>query len=204
MGGDQVVKLSDDIAAKFGFGVFASEAAMQEFAYNTVDRKLVRVPKVYRYFESETDDPFGYLFMEHIPGQILGEVDLEERKDILPRIANIITHLGQIKSPTPGPIDESEPFGYVWGDYGARTAFYSVEDLNVYMNSRLEYRNDTIDLTPHPFVLCHGDICRRNIICGNDGSICFLDWAYAGFYPRFFELATISCVLPYDEDLKNP
>ncbi|KAJ5973000.1 uncharacterized protein N7479_002918, partial [Penicillium vulpinum] len=169
-GGDQVVKLSDHIVAKVGFGVFASEAAMQEFAYNNLDRNIVRIPKIYRYFESETDDPFGYLFMD----------------------------------PTPGPVDGSEPIGYIWGDYGARTAFKSVEDLNVYMNSRLKYRNDTIDLKPHPFVLCHGDICRRNIILQNDGSICFLDWAYAGFYPRFFELATISCVLPYVDNFRKP
>lgn len=36
MGGDQVVKLSDRIAAQFSCGVCASEAAMQEFSYNTV------------------------------------------------------------------------------------------------------------------------------------------------------------------------
>ncbi|CAI7648183.1 unnamed protein product [Penicillium palitans] len=65
--------------------------------------------------------------------------------------------------------------------------------MNVYMNSRLKHLNANIDLTPHLLVLCHGDICRRNIILADDGSICFLDWAYSGFYPRFFELATITC-----------
>ncbi|KAJ5699380.1 hypothetical protein N7536_002393 [Penicillium majusculum] len=131
MGGDQVVKLSDHIAAKFGLGVCASEATMQEFAYNTVDRNIVRIPKGYRYLESKKRDPHGYLFMEYIPGQNLQDIDLEVRKDI--------------------------------------------------------------DLTPHLLVLCHGDICRRNIILADDGSICFLDWAYSGFYPRSFELATITC-----------
>lgn len=193
MGGDQVVKLSDHIAAKFGLGVCASEAAMQEFSYNTVDRNIVRIPKVYRYLESKKRDPHGYLFMEYIPGQNLQNIDLEARKDILPRIASIITHLGQIKSAIPGPVTGGEPLGYIWGDYGARTAFKSIEDMNVYMNSRLQHLNANIDLTPHLLVLCHGDICRRNIILADDGSICFLDWAYSGFYPRFFELATITC-----------
>ena len=102
-------------------------------------------------------------------------------------------HLGQIKGLTPGPVTGSQPFGYIYGDYGARTTFKSMEDMNVYINSRLQPLNSSIDLTPHPLVLCHGDICRRNIILDQDGSICFLDWAYSGFYPRFFEVATIMC-----------
>ncbi|KAJ5451759.1 hypothetical protein N7491_000941 [Penicillium cf. griseofulvum] len=149
MGGDQAVKLSDHIAAKFGLGVCASEAAMQEFAYNTVDRNIVRIPKVYRYLESKKRDPHGYIFIEYIPGQNLQDIDLEERKDILPRIASIITHLGQIKSAIPGPVTGGEPLGYIWGDYGARTAFKSIEDMNVYMNSRLQHLSANIDLTPH-------------------------------------------------------
>ncbi|KAJ5784126.1 uncharacterized protein N7518_009803 [Penicillium psychrosexuale] len=142
-GGDQAVKLSDHIAAKFGLGVCAPEAAMQEFAYNNVDRNIVRVPKVYRYLESKQRDPHGYLFMEYIPGQNLLDVDLEERKDILPRIANIIMHLGQIKGLTPGPITGAQPVGYIYGDYGARTTFKSMEDMNVYMNSRLQPLNSS-------------------------------------------------------------
>lgn len=78
MGGDQAVKLSDHIAAKFGLAACASEAAMQEFAYNTVDRNIVRIPKVYRYLESKKRDPHGYIFMEYIPGQNLQDVDLGE------------------------------------------------------------------------------------------------------------------------------
>lgn len=100
----------------------------------------------------------------------------------MPRIANIITHPGQIKSQIPGPVTGTAPVGYIWGDYGARTTFKSVED----MDSRLQHLNSNIDLMPHPLVLCHSDICPRNIILADDGSICFLDWAYSGFYPRFF------------------
>ncbi|KAJ5933153.1 hypothetical protein N7516_007642 [Penicillium verrucosum] len=183
MGGDQAVKLSDHIAAKFGLGVCASKAAMQEFAYNTVDRNIVRIPKVYRYLESKKRDPHGCLFMEYIPGQNLQGIDLEARKDILPRIA--IRFLDRLPA-----VNHLVTYG---GDYGARTAFKSIEDMNVFMNSRLQHLKANIDLTPHLLVLCHGDICRRNIILADDGSICFLDWAYSGFYPRFFELATISC-----------
>ncbi|KAL2798160.1 hypothetical protein BJX66DRAFT_295805, partial [Aspergillus keveii] len=70
--------------------------------------------------------------------------------------------------------------------------------MNAYMDRRLEYRNDTIDLSLNPLVFCHGDICPRNIILEDDGSICLVDWGYAGFYPRFFELLALLFVTPYD------
>lgn len=49
-----------------------------------------------------------------------------------------------------------------------------------------------------------GDICRRNLILERDGSLCLVDWGYSGLYPRFFELATLSCVLPYDAAFEKP
>lgn len=41
--------------------------------------------------------------------------------------------------------------------------------------------------------MCHLDIAPRNLLYLADGSVCLLDWATAGFYPRFFEV----CVLTY-------
>lgn len=37
MEGDRVIKVSDHIAVKYGYGVTAAEAATQEFAYDRVD-----------------------------------------------------------------------------------------------------------------------------------------------------------------------
>ena len=105
----------------------------------------------------------------------------------------------------PGPVGGGKPHGYLWGDHGAKTVFNSVEELNTYMNKRLKLRNDSIDLASHPLVLCHLDLCRRNIILKDDGeSLCLVDWGSAGFYPRFFEVAMISCMLPYDVPYEQP
>ena len=205
--GDKVIKISDDIAAKYG-SVQASEAITQEFAFNNVDRSIVHIPMVYSFIKSSHQSAHsrGYLFMEYVHGQNLNDIDLKMHQDIPSRVANILAHLGQIVGPTsvPGPIGGGEPLGYIFGDDGAKTTFTSIEDMNVYMNKRLKYRNDSIDLMTYPPVLCHGDICRRNIILETDGSLCFVDWGYSGLYPRFFELATLSCVLPYDAALRNP
>lgn len=73
------------------------------------------------------------------------------------------------------------------------------------MNKRLKLCNDSIDLAPHSLVLCHLDLCRRNIILKDDGvSLYLVDWGSAGLYPRFFEVAMIPCMLPYDGPYEQP
>ncbi|KZT01880.1 uncharacterized protein LAESUDRAFT_763319 [Laetiporus sulphureus 93-53] len=38
-----------------------------------------------------------------------------------------------------------------------------------------------------PLVLTHQDINPRNIIAGEDGRLWMIDWAWAGYYPPWFE-----------------
>ncbi|KAL3487605.1 kinase-like domain-containing protein [Aspergillus germanicus] len=199
VGGDHVGKLSDNTAVKYGLGVSYSEAAAQSFAYEGLHPDIVHVPKVHRFFiSSQSGDPVGYLFMEYISGRTPTDDDLnlDTENGVTPRIAIIITLLGTLRGSTPGPPDGGCPRGYIFGDDGANAPFSSIEDMNAYMNRRLEYRKDTIDLSTHPLVFCHGDICRRNIILEDDGSICLVDWGYARFYPRFCELLALSFVTP--------
>ncbi|PKY08052.1 hypothetical protein P168DRAFT_300817 [Aspergillus campestris IBT 28561] len=208
--GDQFIQLSEHIAVKYGYSVTAAEAATQELAYNKADPTIVHIPQVYRFIEAKGSSARtkGYLFMEYMPGQNLANVDIEAHKDIIPRIAKIVAHLGEIQAgrqSAPGPVGGGEPYGYLWGDDGAKTVFNSVSDLNTYMNKRLKLRNDSIDLTPHPLVLCHLDLCRRNFILKDDGVfLCLANWGSAGFYPRFFESAMVSCMLPYDGLYEQP
>jgi len=207
-GGDRVVKLSNDIAVKFGYGVAASEAITQEFARQNTNPSIVHVPQVYRFFQQ--DDPLwhcskGYLFMEYVQGQTLKELNLDIRSDIIPRVAQIVAHLGQIQgSLVPGPIGSGQPEGYLWGDNGARTTFTCVSDLEAWLNKRLALQNKSIDLSFYPLVLCHLDLCRRNMILEKDNTICLVDWGSAGLYPRFFEITSLSCLNPYDEPYEKP
>jgi hypothetical protein len=96
---DQVIKLSDNIAVKYGHGVKVSEAKSQDFARRNVDPSIVHVPQVHRFFSWQAPSwprPKGYLFMEYIPSQLLQDVDLNLRVDIISQVAKIIEHLGQI------------------------------------------------------------------------------------------------------------
>ena len=206
--GKRVIKISDTIAVKIGYFVTAAEAATQKFAYENINPNVVRVPRVYRFFEDRSDPSWGrgYLFMEYISGKNLGDLDLDSHPEIVPQVANIIQHLGQIGGgQVPGPVGGGEPQGYLWGDDGTRTVFNSTTDMSHWLNKRLILRNKSIDLTSYPLVLCHMDLCRRNMILMEDGkSICLVDWGHAGLFPRFFELATLSCLNPYDEPYEKP
>ncbi|CAD6441666.1 07a799ae-f224-4778-a3ff-73c49bdd67dc [Sclerotinia trifoliorum] len=201
-GGDRVVRLTDNVAAKFGLGVTASEAKSQEFAYRNVDPNIVHIPQVYRYFRWED---FGYLFMEYVPGRQLNELDLDENVNIIPRVTRIIEHLGKIQGVhVPGPIGGGMPEGYLWGDDGARTTFTCVADMEAWLTKCLVIRDKSIDLSSHPLVLCHMDLCRRNMILKEDNTISLLDWGCSGFYLRYFEFATLSFMMPYDENYETP
>lgn len=206
-----LVKVTNTIIAKWGWTVTAAEAAIREFAYNHLEYDTVCVPRVHRFIQDDLER--GYLFMEYIPGHNLADLDITHRhKDITSRVAKIVEHLGQIQAPPeqhgPGPISHNRgPRGYLWGDDGVRKPFGSITDLNDWLNRRLILRkqNESVDFSSYLLVLCHMDLCRRNMILGEDGkSIYLLDWGHAGFFPRFYEVATLSCLNPYDEEYEKP
>lgn len=203
-----IVKVTDTIVAKWGWTVTPAEAAMQELAYTSLlDHNVVRVPRVFRFVQDE--EGRGYLFMEYVPGRNLADLDVKEH-NIVSHVAKIIEHLGQIQVPPrygPGPISRDQgPRGYLWGDDGVRKPFDSIIALNDWINRRIILRkqNESVDFSSYPLVLCHMDLCRRNMILNDDGNVYLLDWGHAGFFPRFYEVATLSCLNPYDEDYEKP
>ncbi|PGH27218.1 hypothetical protein AJ80_01175 [Polytolypa hystricis UAMH7299] len=113
--------------------------------------------------------------------------------DMSERLANIVSELATVGGgDIPGQVDGGMLQGYLWGDNGTRETFRSVDDMNRWLNKRLQLNNKEIGLRLYPLVLCHLDLCRRNIKLMEDNSIFLLDWGHAGFFPRFFEAATIS------------
>ena len=210
----RVIKLSNDIAVKFGRGVTAAEARMQEFTHQNANPRIVHVPQVYRFFERDYDPRWssseGYLFMEYVPGRTLAELDLDVRDDIVPRVAQIIAHLGQIEvrndlsDLVPGPIGGGSLRGYLWGEDGAGATFTCVSDLDAWLDKRLALQNKSIDLHGSPLVLCHLDLARRNMILRDDNTISLVDWGCAGLYPRFYETTTLPYLSPWDALYQKP
>lgn len=191
--GNRLIKLSPTMVVKCGYGVTAQEAAAQTFAHQHFDHSIVKIPRVHRFFHSSpcAFGSCGYLFMDYIEGWSLEDLDLQVHADLIPRIATIIAHIECMTSDIPGPPGGGRPEGYLWSDEGARTEFHSVEELNTWLNARLAMQDKSIDITSEKLVFCHMDLCRRNMVMLPDRTICLLDFGFAGFYPRCFEVVTL-------------
>ncbi|KAL2845024.1 hypothetical protein BJY01DRAFT_247846 [Aspergillus pseudoustus] len=162
--GNRVVKLSDQKTAKFGEGVTASEDATQKLAHTKLDPARVRVPKVHRFFESttaQTGRRVAYLLMEYVPGRTPTDADLDCEK----RAGGLVSRFAGIIA--------------------------SLATIRGSIPGPLDdgLSDGTIDLSPHPLVLCHSDLYRRNMIILNDDddndglSIFLVDWGPHGVLP---------------------
>ncbi|KAF1970567.1 hypothetical protein BU23DRAFT_379124, partial [Bimuria novae-zelandiae CBS 107.79] len=187
--GNRIVRLSDTLVAKYGMGVWSEEARNQEYAYAHVNKSILYIPKVLRYFEDISQGSrVGYLIMEYVSGTPLDAMDTNPHA--MMAVANAIKHLSRIPVPRfqgPGPVGQGAARGYLWPEEGV--FFNSFEDMQGWMNTRLAVvSKERLDLNAHRFTMRHMDLVRRNIILMADSSICFLDWAFAGFYPELFEI----------------
>lgn len=197
-----LLRLNDHAVVKFGVSVTASEAANQEFAWKALRSSFssVRVPQVYRFFqdsavpENHWQGRVGYLVMEFVPGKRLSDLPPGELPFFIDKVAQAVQAISRIKSDhdTPGPLDGGEPKGPLWApDNRAYEKFRSVDDLEAWFNRALIKDSLTIDLRQYPLSFCHLDLARRNILRVDNQTICLLDWATAGFYPRVVEIWNI-------------
>ncbi|KAJ5429298.1 hypothetical protein N7491_006314 [Penicillium cf. griseofulvum] len=69
--------------------------------------------------------------------------------------------------------------------------FFIDDEVEEWFNSRLFPGDGKVRFDHTPLVLYHLDIAPRNIIWLDDGRVCLLDWASAGFYPRLLEFASL-------------
>ena len=189
--GNLVIKLSDRAVIKFGVGVKEEEAKNLEMAYNLLDHTIVRVPLFYRFF---TDQAFGYIVMEYIKGRVIEPL---ENPCLISRIIRIVAHFREIHRSKPGPLGGGASRGLLWSD-NEDLFLNTTQDLEDFFDRRLRKHHKKSILGNCKLVLCHLDIAPRNILWLDDGSICFLDWESAGFYPRSFEFCGQYCILGKD------
>lgn len=183
-GGLSVVKISENAVVKCGFGVTQLEAQNQQQAYKLIDRAIIRIPQVYRFF---TSGLAGYIVMEYIKGQPLSSVS--DPTSYLQAVAQVLKHFEQVRAGKPGPFHGGLAHGQLWLDELIAPA--TVSDIEEYYNQRQLKCLPKLRLTKYPLVFCHLDIAPRNIMLLEDGSLCLIDWASAGFYPRLFERCSL-------------
>ena len=187
--GRKVIKISSNLAVKFGLGVTLQEAHSQRYAFQKLNKEIVLVPRVHRFFTRHDSEfgSIGYLIMENIEGANLEQVDWEQL-GLVPRVAAALNEVNSIRHTVPGPISGGEAHGCLWSEYGSGTAFSDIRHLESYLNERLAYFEKSIHLREEDLCLCHLDVTPRNFMIDLQGRLCLLDWASAGFFPRYFEI----------------
>lgn len=178
-GGLSVIKIKDAVV-KCGMGVNQFESANQQRAHFILHPLMIRAPCVYRFFSRDLS---GYLVMEYIPGRPLSTLDAEAHLD---QVADLLRSFELVQRDTPGALHEGLAFGQLWLS-DAPVAPSSLIDIEEYYNSRQLRNTEHMDLCDYTSVFCHLDIAPRNIIVQDDGTLCLVDFASAGFYPRLFE-----------------
>lgn len=189
-----------------------SEALALRLVY---EQTTIPVPRVRRVVQGQYEK---YIIMDYIPGKQLCKVwstmETWEKLRIIFTLRDYVRQLQAIRHPrssVPGPIATRGARVCTLPLFGPiielRGPFASYPDLSAFFNERhrlaLIYRHhlepaaaeETCYSDPfddsQPLVLTHNDINMRNIILGDDGRLWLIDWAWAGFWPPWFEyLAT--------------
>ncbi|TFY54449.1 hypothetical protein EVJ58_g8856 [Rhodofomes roseus] len=187
-----------------------SEALTLELVYRCTTIPVPRLRRVIR------DHDTNVIVMDYIPGRQLSHVWREmstwRKLRVVFTLRSYVLQLRAIQHPgsaIPGPIVPpghpprectSPLFGW---KYEWRGPFASYDKLAAFFNDRYKValvqhrrvpttkaesrvRADPFD-NSGPLVLTHQDINMRNIIVGDDGRLWLIDWAWAGFYPGWFE-----------------
>ena len=201
--GNRVMRFSDTLAVKHGQSLTKHEANNQYKAHQLLDPSVVRVPRVFHFFEHQNPqdpDPTGYILMEYVDGE-----KLEDLTDLqLTQIAKIIKYMTSFRGPGPAGLMGGPIGGFLFGvpcylEHG------SVAGLNDWVNKRLiahcrgRDSGRRVDFSPCELVLCHLDIAPRNIIWPKSGPPWLIDWAAAGFVPRLFQFAFHELTTPNPE-----
>ncbi|KIM19703.1 hypothetical protein M408DRAFT_30995 [Serendipita vermifera MAFF 305830] len=149
-----------------------------------------------------------YMVMDYVEGESLdkcwGKLGLISKIKIAWQLRGYVSQLQTIQTLIPGPVDGSACVGFYFTETGAGP-FASYDDMTAWFNHKLSVNErfaprppgtkklDTPNIAKFdmswPLVFTHQDLCPRNIILSKDGSLCIVDWAWAGFYPAWFEYA---------------
>ncbi|TAQ89814.1 hypothetical protein B7494_g1859 [Chlorociboria aeruginascens] len=181
----------------------------------SVARQLgIRVPHIKRTIETRDD---GYIILERINGIILEE--------LWPRIGWIMTirlafqlrysvqRLRSLTSSTAGSLCSGECRSFWLDDRynlpahstpGAIVSFIEFWNNFTPLSRRRQSSEPTrscnqnyLPPTPTSLIFTHHDLAPRNILIDNCGRLWLLDWEYSGWYPIYFEYASMqNFILP--------
>ncbi|KAL5480198.1 hypothetical protein ACEPAI_1468 [Sanghuangporus weigelae] len=200
-----VAKISPDVVVKCTPLTGSRECLSAELVRKYT---AVPVPTHERVFRGWIDN---HLVQEYIPGRVL--LDAWSQLGWWMRLRVVITlrfYIHELRSislraglpPFPGPpSNDGAPkkcTGRLFTDNGCGP-FHSYREMSRWYQDRLllmqKYRKEGLDSAPFddssPLVFTHMDLHPRNMILGDDGQLWIIDWIDAGWYPSWFEAASM-------------
>jgi len=202
--GRNIVRIASTAVMKICIPPLPQEALNMEYVSKHSDGRI-RVPHVYRNFFS---GGLGYLVMEFIDGRSLDTIPwtertAQERQNIILQLSEALQIMDSLRGNQPGPVGQGIPMGGLFSDYGAGRIFESAADMEPWFNHKLGifgHGDITGKLKDEDLVMCHMDLCPRNLILDKAGKLWILDWEWAGFFPRAFEIASLLDKRPFYPD----
>jgi serine/threonine protein kinase len=176
---NRVVRITENLAVKFGRFVTAQEFANQQVAHQCLDTDIVDVPTAYRFIQKEE---IGYIVMDYVNGKTL---NLPSAKPMAEELGNILSHIHRQEATKPGALGGGPVAGALWPEH-EEVEFSKIDDLQAWFDKRTPNKGHKADLLRHALCMCHLDFNPRNIML-DDNRIYLIDWSAAGYFPRFFE-----------------
>ncbi|KAH8702751.1 kinase-like domain-containing protein [Phaeosphaeriaceae sp. PMI808] len=179
----------------------------------------IRVPSIKRII---TFGKHVYCIMERIQGSTLEETWKKLGWFMSIKLAlqlrRFISLLRSVKSLTAGSLSTGECRSFWLEDHYGLPAKSSPEKIANFIqfwanftSMRKEivkasqtsvYPDKRTPATAQTFVLTHHDLAPRNVLLDSSGQLWLLDWDYTGFYPIYFEYASMqNFFIPQDWDL---
>ncbi|KAL5522304.1 hypothetical protein ACEPAF_2161 [Sanghuangporus sanghuang] len=165
----------------------------------------------------------NYLVQEYIPGRVLLDVWAQlgwwMRLRVVVTLRFYIRELRCLSSRAgppsfPGPpSNDGTPQrcnGRLFTKDGSGP-FGSYREMSRWYQNRLlvmqQFRKEGLDSAPFddnaPLVFTHMDLHPRNIILGDDGQLWIIDWTVAGWYPSWFEAASMISFVEHRSDIPS-
>ncbi|EPQ60153.1 hypothetical protein GLOTRDRAFT_67546 [Gloeophyllum trabeum ATCC 11539] len=208
-GARRVIKIAWDTVTKSALNSTAQQELLSTELVRTVTN--IPVPRCGRLVECLTYTGV-YLLQQFIPGRTLHDawptlswwyrfrVSLTLRYYIY-QLRQMSCRIGSPPFPGP-PSDDGQPKyckGRLLNSFGCGP-FRSYRELSRWYQNRLlvmqRFRKQGLGVAPFdstaPLVFTHMDLHLRNLILGDDGQLWVIDWEEAGWYPSWFEAASMS------------
>ncbi|KAL5513675.1 hypothetical protein ACEPAH_4074 [Sanghuangporus vaninii] len=213
-----VAKIASDVVAKYSFTSGIHELLSAELVRRHTSVPVPMHERVFRYRHEV------YVVQQYIPGRVLLDVWSQlgwwTRLRVLVTLRFYIRELRSLSSragapPFPGPpSDDGTPqrcTGRLFTEDGHSGPFHSYREMSKWYQKQLLFMQrqwkvglDSVQFDDSaPLVFTHMDLHPRNIILGDDGQLWIVDWNDAGWYPSWFEAASMNLFSEHRPDIPS-